>query len=103
MVITTPSVHVPAVVAANTFPPSTTIGLVSISTLAAVDNVWVCITSKALLVIVMVGVSAADLLVTCNDLTMIVSFSPGSKRLLLSAALPFYHKIYIRLLLPLWI
>ena len=86
MVITTPSDTVPAVVAANTVPPSTTIGFVSISTLADVYNVWVCITSKALLVIVIVGVLDPDLLVTCRDLTMIVSFSPGDKRLLLSAA-----------------
>ena len=86
MPITTPSDTVPAVVAVKAVDPSTIKGRLSISTLAAVDNVWVWTISNALFLIVIVGVLDPDLLVTLNDLIIKVSVAPGDSSVLVSAA-----------------
>ena len=71
--MSTPSLTVPTVVYERTVLPSTTMGLLKISTLVAAVKVWVLITSKPLFVIVIVGVLDPDLLVTCKDFTIYVS------------------------------
>ena len=66
--MSTPSLTVPAVLYFNTVPPTTTKGKLINSTLVLAVNCCVCVTKKALSVILIVGVLDPDLLVTLIDL-----------------------------------
>ena len=85
--MSTPSLTVPAVLYFNTVPPTTTKGKLINSTLALVASVWVCVTKKALSVILIVGVLDPDLLVTLIDLIIYVSLTAGDNKAIFESAL----------------